>query len=187
MNPGMDLITAIKANNKLGATKDCPAVSVNMSLALYGSVQDDGTETSIEANSSRHDLMMLLWCNGKQTETAVWHFQTVGTVHHFVIVPWYNQSLPGWTYTVFMAYENKYSLREYIQNAPVRGSGHRLSRPYRDEWSSPEIVDMLLAVLTGEDAWKDYFSDTSHKPTSINCYKYKNIAINDASVRLNLY
>jgi hypothetical protein len=123
---------------------------------------------------------------GTTSETAVFHFHVEPT-HHFVVLPLYHQSPPGWSYSMFMAYENNYTVREYVQSAPGR-MGQALGRGYRDEWLSSDIIDMLVNLLAKDDAWEQYFRyGTRSRATSIACYKYRPISIDAALANFARY
>jgi hypothetical protein len=183
MNPGKQLIDAIKAHADILRVADCPGASVAIGKAVYGGYQDDGTGREIKPGISRGDLNNIIRFDGTYAQTAVWHFAT-DPVHHFVVVPWYNQSPPGWSYSVFMAYEHQYTIREYIQSAPGRMS-QSLNKGYREEWSITEVVDMLLALLDDKKAWGKYFlHGVDNEVKSITCYKYDVISIDKALANL---
>lgn len=183
MNPGQQLKDAIKAHQRILMVNNCPGASVAIGHAVYGNVQDDGKEKEIKPGASRRSLADIVGFDGVTSQTAVWHFAT-DPVHHFVVVPWYNQSSPGWSYSVFMAYENQYTIREYIQNAPGRMS-RALKKGYREEWSANEVVDMIFNLLGDKKAWGDYFQrDAEKEVKSIKCYKYENISVDRALANL---
>jgi len=39
-------------------------------------------------------------------------------VHHFVVLPLYDQSLGEWSYSIFMAFENNYTAGDYVASEP---------------------------------------------------------------------
>ncbi len=187
MNPGLDLINAIRTRPVLQEIKDCPQVSVQIGNATYGAVQDDGVDNKITMATTRDNLVPLLWFNGLQTETAVWHFSTEPTVHHFVIMPWYNQDSPGWCYAMFMAYENTYRFKHYANPPPT--SANVPANGFRADRSITEIIDMLSAILKNNGAWKQYFAANvdNANVTAIHFYKYPKISLFNANASVAVY
>jgi hypothetical protein len=196
MNPGVQLKNALKNKLAIGAVDNCPGASVAIGKAVYGSIQDDAHETKVTPGAARKDLVNLVWFGGTLSQTAVWHFMVLGApdpgssrpaVHHFVVVPWYNQSPPGWSYTVFMAYENSYTIRQYTQSAPGN-MAQALRSGYREEWSASEFADMLSDLLANPAAWGDYFLHGASKGVqSISCYKYAAISVEAALANVARY
>lgn len=191
-NTGPDLINAIVGNQKLMALDNCPGVPVQMGLAVYGSVQDDsgsGTEIKDEGNDSdmQKKINEAIGFGGASSETAVWHF-SLTPVHHFVVVPWYKQNAPhGQVYTVFMAYENEYSLGQY-----VHGTGNIAPKPggkgYKAEWTPSQLSTMLFDLLKSDKAWEDYFGKVgAAKATKITYWKYKVTTLKSAISNVNKY
>lgn len=186
MNPGEQLKDALKQNLRIQAVNNCPAASVEVGAAIYGHVQNDDSQTTLKRSATSKDLAHLIGVNGLTSQTAVWHFMT-DPIHHFVVIPWYDQSLPGWSYTLLMAYENGYTIRDYIQSAPGRMS-RPLRRGYREAWSASELMDMLSALLNSQAAWGDYFlTGTENEVRSITCYKYKLISVTNALTNVTRY
>lgn len=179
MNRGKEMIDAIKVHPHVSEVKNCPDTSFRIGQMIYGSTQDDDTEIELDAGISRQKLIELFLVSVKQDQTQVWHFMTT-PVHHFVVIPWYNQSPPGWSYTVFMAFEGKYVLREYLQNA--RGNmSQTLKNGYKDEWTVSELADMFINLRTKDTAWGDYFEHGQSKSIAkIIYYKYDVITLEKA-------
>jgi hypothetical protein len=181
MNRGKELIDAIKRNLKLQAVDDCPGVPVHIGTAVYGVAQEDSNGVAMTKESTDKEWFSLLWFNGSQAETAVWHFYTLPTLHHFVVIPWYNQDPPGRSYTVFMAYENQYTLKNYIDKAPGWMGNYALEKGFEDERTYGDIMAMMKGVLKNEGAWQAYFSSRKNLPVdTIMCFKYPKISLADA-------
>ncbi len=188
-NTGLDLINAIVANPILMGLDNCPAVPAQMSCAVYGSVQDDsGSGTHIQNNSSmQKDINIAVGFGGANSETAVWHF-LLTPVHHFVVIPWYKSNVPqGQVYTVFMAYENKYSVGQYVNGtggiAPTPGG-----KGYKTEWSVSQLSTMFSDLLTKSTAWEEYFGKVGQaQATKITYWKYKITTLTSAITNVNAY
>jgi len=187
MATGPELIDAIKANDKLKAIDNCPGVPVDFGKALYGSMQNDVGNNKIE---SELDVNKAIGFTGSNGETAVYHFQTKPT-HHFVVVPWYNHGANhGQVYSVFMAYENNYTVDEYIRKAGRAPSGNK---GYRDLWTIQQLVAMLKAIALGStankrNAWRDFFAPYDiHAATSVEYYKYPVKSLDSAMKKLTSY
>jgi hypothetical protein len=187
MSNGIDLINAIKANQRIRAVDNCPGVSVAISEAVYGKVKDDNNPIELRTGASEKEIAAVIGFGGANSETAVWHFMTQ-PIHHFVVVPWYNHQVPqGQAYTVFMAFENQYTVGQYIDNE--RGHMQRpLVNGYRDLWTPTDLKGMLTALLTTNTAWANYFQ-YGHNNTvnSIACYKYDIISVDKAVANVNQY
>jgi hypothetical protein len=189
MNPGRILVDAISTHAQLQEINDCPAVPVRIGTAVYGGVQDDDNETQITLATTRDHLITQLWCKGPTTETAVWHFSTRPTVHHFVVIPWYNQTEPGWCYAMFMAYEGAYRFKHYANPQPADNNHNVPPNGYRADRSIVEIVDMLMAIVANGGAWQQYFASNIHNAhvTDISLYKYPNISLANANASVAAY
>lgn len=191
MATGLDLIRAIKANRHLMVVNDCPQVPISMGKAMYGKVQNDTHPKSITPTASLPDrnkqIAKTLGFVGANDQTAVFHFQVKPT-HHFVVIPWYQHNLPqGQRYTVFMAWENQYSVDEYVHGratAPATGGFG-----YKDEWTYAQVADMLNALCTDNGAYTRYFGNVgiNQTATEIVCYQYPAIDLNKAIVGVNGY
>ncbi len=119
------------------------------------------------------------------SETEVWHFLVSETgiktaVHHFVVIPWYNDIARYTSYTIYMAYEKSdfflgYSLNDYINkiNSSPRGEkGYKLSR------TAKEMSEMLYELLYEDDSWELYFGQGGgNKANKIKYWKYRTIPI----------
>jgi hypothetical protein len=190
-NMGEDLIAAIVGNKKIVKANNCPAVPVHMSSAFYCAVQSDfGAGLKIEAGPNmQKQINTVIGFNGANSETAVWHFSLIGPVHHFVVVPWYQHKRPhGQVYSVFMAYENKYTLQQY-----VHGTGGFVpaikKMGYKDAWTISQLSTMLSTLLTSNKAWQDYFGKVgiTHPATKITCWKYRTITLKSAIANVKIY
>ncbi len=73
MPTGPELITAIGASNQLINVPDCPAVSVKMSEAVYGVVQDDsGPNISIRPGSKqKQQINTSIKFDGTNSDTEI--------------------------------------------------------------------------------------------------------------------
>lgn len=187
---GSDLIAEIIGNNRLMSLGDCPAVPIQISHAIYGSVQNDvGPGISITpGDGSQKQIKNVIGVGGANSETEVWHFSIVEPLHHFVVVPWYKHDAPhGQVYTVFMAWENKYTLQRYVGGtgglAPtLGGTGYKMA------WTPSELTTMLSDLLAGGRAWQDYFGQVGAGSTkSINCWKYRTITLKSAISNVRSY
>ncbi|WP_233963103.1 hypothetical protein [Pectobacterium versatile] len=182
------LINAIVANNKLMEIKDCPGVPTQMSRAVYGKTQDDsGSGTVIENNKDmQKNINIAIGFPGANSETAVWHFLVGPTVHHFVVIPRYQHTIPqGWVYTVFMAYENEYSVGKYVKHTAPAPSG---AKGYKKIWTTNDLSKMFSDLLTSDTAWKEYFGPTGKpKAKTITYWKYKVIPLDTAIANVNKY
>jgi hypothetical protein len=89
---------------------------VGISKFIYVTVQNDvGDGTVIkDSDTLSRQVADAIAFPGATSETAVWHFMATantGAIHHFAVVPSYDQSsTQGRQYTIFMAYENSYTL-----------------------------------------------------------------------------
>lgn len=189
-NTGQDLIYAIVNNKTLMAINNCPAVPVEMGRAVYGSVQEDsGPGTVIQpGDNMQKQINEAVGFIGANSETAVWHFLLSPVVHHFVVVPWYNQESPhGQVYTVFMAYENKYSLGQYVKGTPppappLGGKG------YKEIWTVSQLSTMFSDLLTSSKAWEEYFGKVgAAQANKIMYWKYKVISLQSAISNVERY
>ena len=188
MATGEELINAIVDNDTLMTIDNCPKVPVEIGRAVYGSVQDDsGSGTVIKSgNSMQQDINKAVGFSGANSETAVWHF-LLDPVHHFVVVPWYRQQSPhGQVYTVFMAYEDKYSLGKYVNGtAPAPAVG---GKGYKSEWTVNQLSTMFSDLLTSNTAWEEYFGNVgATKATKITYWKYKVTSLQSAISNVNKY
>jgi len=182
MTKGEQLIAALVATPSLMDLDNCPAVPVMFGEAIYGAVQDDKNPTQLDVGNVND----VIGFSGYSGETALWHFATNNPVHHFVVIPWYNTNLPTVVeYTVFMAYENQYKVREYVTRtapAPTDANG------YKPSWSAEQISTMLTELLTRQDAWEKYFGQVgAAKAGNIVCYKYKKIELDKAIANVQNY
>ncbi|MCG8633717.1 MAG: hypothetical protein MI863_07815 [Desulfobacterales bacterium] len=183
---GLNLIRAIKRNDSLLDIDNCPGVPAQMGKAFYGDWQDDDDETIIEAGRDcLTRIRSLIDFSGGNTETAVWHLDIIGNTHHFVVVPWHKPS-QELVYTVFMAYENKYTLKKYINGTtPAPGRG---VKGYKDSWTSKQLRTMLNKLINIANLWEEYFGAVgAGNVESIRCYKYTNISLSDAINNVNEY
>lgn len=187
---GPDLIDAIVTNNTLKAVKDCPGVPFHMGRAIYGALQNDvGPGIWITpGEGKKKQISNVIGFGGANSETAVWHFEVVEPVHHFVVVPWYRHDSPhGQVYTVFMAWENKYNLEDYVRGVGVfvPASG---GMGYKTAWTPSELSTMLSDLLAGGRAWQDYFGQVgAGLATTIKCWKYKTITLKSAISNVGRY
>ena len=187
MATGPELIDAIKAKHKLTSVNNCPGVPVAFGHALYGSVQNDIGQTTIE---SQLDINKAIGFSGSNGETAVYHFETKPT-HHFVVVPWYDHGANhGQVYSVFMAYEQNYDVDDYIKKTGKAPNG---ANGYRDFWTIQQLMTMLGAIALGSDedkeaAWRDYFAPQDvHAATSMTYCKYAVKKLDTALTNIGRY
>jgi hypothetical protein len=186
-NTGQDLIASIKANKALMGVNNCTGVSVAMDIAIYGSAQDDaGTGMAITANE--HTAYDEIWVGGTDSKTEVWRFLTGPGVHHFVVVTWYNhEKAPGRVYTVFMAYENKYSVGGYVDGEAPAPKG---MKAYKDIWTLADLKKMFFELLTRPVAWQEYFGEV-RKPdkqtNTLTCWKHKTTTLESAIANVKAY
>ncbi|HAT4912357.1 TPA: hypothetical protein JHJ70_005616 [Serratia marcescens] len=187
-NTGETLINAIVSNNSLMAINNCPGVTAQMSRAVYGKTQDDsGAGTTIENNRDmQKNINIALGFSGANSETAVWHFMIGPPVHHFVVIPWYQHTAPhGRVYTVFMAYENRYSVGGYVQHTPPAPSA---VKGYRTVWSVTDLGQMFSDLLTSATAWQTYFGAVgAAQANKITYWKYKVTSLDSAVANVNKY
>ncbi len=189
---GEDLIKAITDNATLMGLTNCPSVSVQMSCAVYGKVQDDvGSDVITNNTSMKYQIDQALLFRGEHSQTAVWHFLITGTaVHHFVVIPWFKQSV-GTVYTVFMAYEHTkgamygYSVDKYVKHtSPAPGE----IKGYKAVWTDNDLSAMLSDLLTQKNAWEEYFGDVGPaQADKIYYFKYKTTALDSAVSNVNQY
>ncbi len=189
---GEDLIAAIVGNETLMAINNCPGVSAQMGKAFYGDWQDDDNAVTIALGSTLiQDIKSLIKFSGQVSETAVWHFSMTGKVHHFVVVPWRRSTKPKRVYTVFMAYEHRQSSKAYTLDKYVKGTAPAPpldGNGYRETWTIEEFGQMLYYLLKQGAAWERYFGKVGRaRATSITCYKYANISLDDAIDNVNGY
>jgi len=177
MSTGQELIDALKANLNVMAVNNCPGASVVISEAVYGKVKDDRNERTIDSGAARSKIESAIYFEGGNSKTAVWHFMT-DPVHHFVVIPWHKNYRT--VYTVFMAYENQYTINEYVQSA--RGHmAQSLKIGYKDTWTPYQLSTMLSDLLTTDGAWGDYFfHGNNNEVNSITYYKYDTISLTKA-------
>lgn len=188
-NNGPDLINALVNNATLMALDNCPAVPVHVGAAVCGSIQNDDKGVALAPGKSlKDDIARLVYFSGITSETSVWHFSTGAPVHHFVVVPWYKHDYPhGWVYTVFMAYENHYTVQQYVAGAGGSAPAHKPGG-YKPFWSATELSDMLYELLTGGSAWETYFGSVgAAKTLSLTCYKYKVVSLVSAIRQVTSY
>ncbi len=184
---GADLINSIVGNATLRGLDNCPGVPVQMGYAIYASSQDDKGNEQITHQSTESDITKIIAFSGSHSDTAVWHFSSGSPVHHFVVMPWYKQTAPvGNVYTVFMAYENRYNFRQYVEGnggiAPVGALG------YKTAWTFDELKTMLRDLVTSNTAWQDYFGNVGAARTmKLNCYKYNTLRISTAMANVRRY
>lgn len=188
-NTGDNLIDVIVGKETLMDINNCPQVPVEMGRAVYGSVQDDsGKGTPIQpGNNMQKQINEAVGFMGANSETAVWHFLLSPVVHHFVVVPWYKHESPhGQVYTVFMAYENQYSLGQYVHGispAPTPGG-----KGYKKIWTVSELSAMFSDLLTSGTAWQEYFGQVgAAQATEIKYWKYKVISLQSAISNVEKY
>ena len=186
MASGSDLIDAIVSNDRLKVINKCPAVPVDVGTAVYGKVQNDTGETKVRLNKLDSDVSTAVGFGGANSETAVWHFQLVPT-HHFVVIPWYRYTKPhGQVYSVLMAYENNYTLGQYISGsgkAPATGG-----KGYKKAWTVTELSTMLKDLMTSHVAWQAYFGQVGQtQATKMYYYKYKVISVDKAYGNVGRY
>lgn len=191
---GPALIEAIIGSNALMGLDNCPAVPVQMARAVYGSVQNDtGPGESItmgpniKKQSMQKQIDIAISFSGANSETAVWHFYSPNPVHHFVVIPWYKHDAPhGRVYAVFMAYEKKYTLLEYVKgtgSAPAVGG-----KGYKAGWTPSELSTMLSDLLMKGAAWQDYFGQVGEdKTVKITYWKYKVTTLGSAIAKVKKY
>lgn len=186
-NTGVDLIAAIVGNATLKGIDNCPGVPVQMGHAIYASAQNDKGNAQITHNSADGDITRLIAFSGSPSDTAVWHFSSDSPVHHFVVMPWYKHTAPvGFVYTVFMAYERQYSLKQYVEGtggiAPTGALG------YKTVWTLAELKTMLRDLVTSNTAWQDYFGRVGPARTmTLNCYKYNTLRVSTAITNVGRY
>ncbi|MGE8411231.1 MAG: hypothetical protein ACN6QY_02615 [Pseudomonas sp.] len=176
---GEDLVKAITGNALLMSLDNCPAVSAQMSCAVYEKVQNDvGDDVIRNDKNMKYQIEQAILFRGDHSQTAVWHFLITGTaVHHFVVTPWFKQSV-GTVYTVFMAYEKAYSVDKYVKQTNPAPSG---TKGYKTVWTATELKTMFSDLLTNDSAWVEYFGHVkSAKAEEIHYYKYKNTALDTA-------
>ena len=187
-NTGEDLILAIENNSKLMALSNCPAVPVEFSRAVYGSVQDDSGNGSVIENKGnmQRQINIALAFSGANSETEVWHFLMGSAVHHFVVVPWYKQSvLHGVVYTIFMAYEDEYKVDNYVHKIIPAPTG---AKGYKQSWTTSELSNMFSDLLTKIDAWESYFGSVgNNQANKITYWKYKTTTLSSAITNVNKY
>ncbi|MBI3230965.1 MAG: hypothetical protein HYZ45_12555 [Burkholderiales bacterium] len=179
------MINALKADVAIRAVDNCPGVPVLIGRKVYGKVQNDSNGIELEAVPSDKTFATMLGFGGANSESAVWHFATEPT-HHFVVVPWYSQQAPqGQVYAVFMAFENQYTVHQYVQHAPG-AMGGQLATGYRDLWTFADLKAMITALLTRDTAWAEYFQHgNNHLVRKITCYKYPVISVDKAIANVN--
>ncbi|HEC5301889.1 TPA: hypothetical protein QCG78_004487 [Enterobacter asburiae] len=187
-NTGEDLILALENKQKLMALDNCPAVPVEFGRAVYAAVQNDtGAGDVIENKGNmQSQINSALGFIGANSETAVWHFLLGPTVHHFVIIPWYQQSPPqGIVYTLFMADENKYPVGSYVGKTPPAPTG---TSGYKKVWTTSNLNTMFTELLTNEGAWEKYFGTAGpSQANKITYWKYKTTTLTSAIANVNNY
>ena len=186
---GPELITAILNNHKLMSVNNCPGVPVSMGTAVYGVCQNDsgsGTKLTPE-NATQKKINEVIGFGGANSETSVWHFSIRKPAHHFVVIPWYKHSSPhGQVYSVFMAWENKYTVTKYVNGlgfAPTKGG-----KGYKDFWTIEQFSKMLSELLAGGPAWNNYFGNVGvGNAEEIKCWKYKTTFLKSAITNVKRY
>lgn len=122
-------------------------------------------------------------------DIAVFHFSIHNPVHHFVLIPWYDDVFPQRRgYTMYMAYSvsdrpgevnPSYNIRKYIDGSSGQTKG------YKDTWTHDELLFMLRSLFNSDTAWSQYFlTGKNHRAEKISVYKYENIQIQKALTRL---
>ncbi|MDY7094130.1 MAG: hypothetical protein SX243_14265 [Acidobacteriota bacterium] len=191
MPSGDELIHEIVNTPALMGLNNCPAVPAQMSKAVYGSVQSDsGPGTVIQPGANmQKEINTAIGFSGANSETAVWHFMMGPTVHHFVVIPWYRQQSPqGQVYTLFMAYENQYSVGQYVNGTPPAAPAGDGTKGYKTEWSLAELSTMFSELLTSNTAWQEYFGQVgATQATTITYWKYKVISLGAAIRNVQAY
>ncbi len=187
-NTGPELITAIATNGRITSVDNCPGVPVYIGRAVYGSIQSDtgpGTEIKISGELQKK-INVAIGFGGANSETAVWHFSLEPT-HHFVVVPWYKHDPPhGQVYTVFMAYENKYTVLQYINGSASAPS--TALKGYKPVWTPSQLSTMFSELLISPTAWEEYFGNVGqNQATKIVYWKYKIISLEAAIRNVNGY
>lgn len=186
--PNDALINAIVANTKLMEVDHCTGVSTTMSCAVYGKTQDDsGSGNVIENNKDmQKKINIALDFPSTDSKTSVWHFLVEPTVHHFVVIPWYQDRISQEpVYTVFMAYEKEYSVSEYVKHTAPAPSG---AKGYKKIWTKSDLSKMFSDLLTSDTAWEEYFGPTGKpKAQKITYWKYKVIPLDTAIANVNNY
>lgn len=184
---GIDVANAITRHAVLRGLANCPAVPIQMGYAIYASLQGDKGNLQIKHDTSQKEIDSIIAFSGSPSDTAVWHFGSSSPVHHFVVMPWYQYTAPvGFVYTVFMAYENKYNLGEYIDGAGNFAPTGALG--YKTAWTFDELKTMLHDLVTSNTAWEDYFGHVGPARTmTLTCNKYNTARISTAMVNLRRY
>lgn len=189
---GPALIATIVNKANLMLVNNCPGVPAEMGRAFYNAYQNDTGLIDITGGNVQKKISEVVGFGGSNSETAVWHFELT-PVHHFVVVPWYNHDAPhGQVYTVFMAYENYYSLGQYINGINVVRNVNRPPLPggdgYKLAWTVTELSTMLSDLLTDGGAWQRYFGQVgAAQATEMHCWKYKTITLRTAIANVNRY
>lgn len=199
MATGLDLVRRIGTHVSLFRIKACPTVPVKISEAIYGRSMSDDNGVVLKAGSfTDTNLWHAISFGGANFETAVWHFYVEcekrgdarPAVHHFAVVPWYRHTPPhGQVYTVFMAYEDKYDIEDYVGSLPTKSMSQPLSSGYREAWTPSDLLVMLKRLLNKEaTAYADYFlSGANETVASITYYKWGIIKVETALANLNKY
>ena len=190
MPTGPELITAIVGKANLMSVNNCPGVPTSMGHAFYGACQDDAGKGESIVPGKQADMQKqinnVIGFGGANSETAVWHF-SLAPVHHFVVVPWYKHDFPhGQVYAVFMAYETKYTVDQYVKGtgvAPTLGADG-----YKEAWTVNQLSSMLSDLLTSGTAWQDYLGQVgAARATKITVWKYKTVTLQSAIKNVNAY
>ncbi len=133
---------------------------VTIPKAFYGEWQSDEDETILATGKKcLENIRSIIEFSGGATKTAVWHFDIVGTTHHFVVMPWIKPS-KELVYTVFMAYEHKETSKSYTLNKYINGTApapNRGVKGYKDSWNSNQLRTMLNKLLNMDNLWGEYF------------------------------
>ena len=187
--PGTELVQAIRGNEHLTALTDCTSVPIRMGKAVYGKWQDDKGEVVIKKTDSlRRDIEEVLTFEGALNSTAVWHVLVGPAVHHFVIMPQVVSKNPDTVvYTVVMAYENHYTLGDYIQRA---GKASMKKYGFKDPWCLDDLGNMFgHLIATPHAAHENYFGVRPKKkgPASISIWKYPDTTTENAINGINHY
>ena len=184
MTTGTDLTAAIIANDSLMGIGDCTTAYVQMGLAIYGSYQNDGDDSTISEEQDVTNLTQ--FASQSDDYTAVWHFQVSNPMHHFIVMPFKNDGVLE--YSVFMAYADSYTLKKYVEkdeSAPAKGG-------YRDRWSKAQLEAALKMLMGNKSNVRMlFFNDkraagkAENKP--IVYHKYPPILINGAIANVSAY
>ena len=186
-NTGETLINAIVSNNYLMAINNCPGVPAQMSRAVYGKTQDDsGPEPRSKITVTCKRISISRWGSLGRTRNRRLAFHDWPARPPFCGDPWYQHTAPhGRVYTVFMAYENRYSVGGYVQHTPPAPSA---VKGYRTVWSVTDLAQMFSDLLTSATAWQTYFGAVgAAQANKITYWKYKVTSLDSAVANVNKY